>query len=131
MIYLNSSHLDNLDHDRCLQELLSNNTQLSKKGPAVCIVSGGLDSICTAAYLTREKGYEIYMLTFIYGQRAKKIEIKQSRHFAKILNVKKHHIIDISFMKDLYGMTTCLTDRKQHLTEKFQYNIIVPVRNAI
>lgn len=113
-------------------ELLSNNgSQLPQREPIVCIVSGGLDSICTAAYLTREKGYEIYMLTFIYGQRAKKIEIKQSRHFAKILNVKKHHIIDISFMKDLYGTTTCLTDRKQHLTEKFQYNIIVPVRNAI
>ncbi|HET7283257.1 MAG TPA: 7-cyano-7-deazaguanine synthase, partial [Nitrososphaeraceae archaeon] len=104
---------------------------MPQREPTVCIVSGGLDSICTAAYLTREKGYEIYMLTFIYGQRAKKIEIKQSRDFAKILNVKKRHIIDISFMKDLYGVTTCLTDRKQHLTEKFQYNIIVPVRNAI
>jgi len=115
----------------CLLELLTNNTQLSKKGPAVCIVSGGLDSICTAAYLTKEKGYEIYMLTFMYGQRAKKIEIKQSRHFAKILNVRKQHVIDISFMKELYGMTNSLTDRRQPLSEKFDYSIIVPIRNAI
>src|ERR1051325_8011545 len=99
MIYLNSSHLDNLDHDTCLLELLSNDTQLSKKGPAVCIVSGGLDSICTAAYLTREKGYEIYMLTFMYGQRANKIEITRADEAAKISKLKKQHVIDISFMK--------------------------------
>jgi 7-cyano-7-deazaguanine synthase len=113
-------------------ELLSKNSiQLPEKGPVVCIVSGGLDSICTAAYLTREKGYKIYMITFLYGQRAKRIEIKQSKYFARILNVREHHIIDINFMKELYGTTNSLTDTRQNLSQNFEHNIIVPIRNAI
>ena len=48
---------------------------------AVCIVSGGLDSVCTAAYL-REEGYSVYMLTFAYGQRAR-YEIQASKTFRK------------------------------------------------
>ncbi|HEX6028067.1 MAG TPA: 7-cyano-7-deazaguanine synthase, partial [Nitrososphaeraceae archaeon] len=67
------------------------NVQSSEResGAAVCIVSGGLDSICTAAYLTREKGYDLYMLTYIYGQRAKK-EVQQAREFSKVLKAKDH-----------------------------------------
>jgi 7-cyano-7-deazaguanine synthase len=96
----------------------------------VCIVSGGLDSICTAAYLTREKGYDLYMLTYIYGQRAKK-EVQQAREFSKVLKAKDYRVIDISFMKNLYGRTNALTDSKQHLPKNFDYSIVVPIRNAI
>ena len=97
---------------------------------AVCIVSGGLDSICTAAYLTREKGYDLYMLTYIYGQRAKK-EVQQAKKFSKVLKAKDYRVIDISFMKNLYGRTNALTDSKQHLPKNFDYSIVVPIRNAI
>lgn len=108
----------------------NNSTQSSKEGSVVCIVSGGLDSICTAAYLTREKGYDLYMMTFIYGQRAK-YEVQQAKQFAKILNVKDHRIIDINFMKELYGKTNSLTNSKLNLSKNFDYSIVVPVRNAI
>jgi 7-cyano-7-deazaguanine synthase len=100
------------------------------RAAAVCIVSGGLDSICTAAYLTREKGYDLYMLTYIYGQRAKK-EVQQAREFSKVLKAKDHRVIDIAFMKNLYGRTNVLTDSKQHLPKNFDYSIVVPIRNAI
>lgn len=100
------------------------------RAAAVCIVSGGLDSICTAAYLTREKGYDLYMLTYIYGQRAKK-EVQQARAFSKVLRAKDHRVIDIAFMKNLYGRTNVLTDSKQHLPKNFDYSIVVPIRNAI
>jgi 7-cyano-7-deazaguanine synthase len=111
---------------------LNKNVQSSEReaGAAVCIVSGGLDSICTAAYLTREKGYDLYMLTYIYGQRAKK-EVQQAREFSKVLKAKDYRVIDISFMKNLYGRTNALTDSKQHLPKNFNYSIVVPIRNAI
>lgn len=100
------------------------------RAAAVCIVSGGLDSICTAAYLTREKGYDLYMLTYIYGQRAKK-EVQHARAFSKVLKAKDHRVINIAFMKNLYGRTNALTDSKQHLPKNFDYSIVVPIRNAI
>ena len=104
---------------------------LSGKAPAVCIVSGGLDSICAAAYLAKDKKYQPFMLTFIYGQRSIAHEVSQSKKFAKALNAPEHQIIDIGFMKDLYGDTNSLTNTRLRLADKFEYNIVVPIRNAI
>ena len=70
------------------------------------------------------------MLTYIYGQRAKK-EVQQARAFSKVLKAKDHRVIDIAFMKNLYGRTNALTDSKQHLPKNFDYSIVVPIRNAI
>jgi len=96
---------------------------------AVCIVSGGLDSVCTAAYL-REEGYRIYMLTFAYGQRAR-YEIQTAKRFSRILKIEDHRIVDIAFMKEIYGKTNVLTDTKQDLPQHFDYSIVVPLRNAV
>ena len=95
---------------------------------AVCIVSGGLDSVCYAAMLA--KNYDIYMMTFVYGQRARR-EIESARRFAKVLKAKDHKIVDISFMKSLYGRSNALTDSRQALSEEFSQNLIVPIRNAV
>lgn len=100
-----------------------------RKAAIVCIVSGGLDSVCYAATLAKE--HDIYMITFAYGQRAKKREIDAARHFAKVLKAQEHRITDISFMKGLYGKSNALTDGRQKLSRDFAQNLVVPVRNAI
>jgi 7-cyano-7-deazaguanine synthase len=97
---------------------------------AVCIVSGGLDSVCYAASLGSKDGYDLYFLTFAYGQRAGR-EIDCAKYFAKVLKAKDHKVVDISFMKSLYGKSNALTDGRQELSDNFSLNLIVPVRNAI
>ena len=74
---------------------------------AVAIISGGLDSSGVASFWKSE-GYEIYLLTFNYGQRAKE-EINRAVEMGKALGAKDHKVIDISFMKELYGTSNVLT----------------------
>lgn len=94
----------------------------------VCIASGGLDSACYAAMLAQE--HDIYMMTFAYGQRATR-EIDAARRFAKILGAKEHKLVDISFMKLVYGSTNALTDSRKKLSAEFEQSLVVPARNAI
>ncbi len=96
---------------------------------AVCIISGGLDSCGVASYW-KEKQYELFLLTFDYGQRAKQ-EIKRAREIGKTLDVKEHEVVDISFMKEWYGASNVLTDETREMPSHFQSNIIVPIRNAV
>lgn len=95
---------------------------------AVVIFSGGLDSVCACIYLKSK--YDLYGISFSYGQRAN-YEIKSAKKFAKIVGLNEHKVVDISFMRDLYGRTNVLTDSKTKLPLKFQYSIVVPIRNAV
>ena len=95
---------------------------------AIVVFSGGIDSISMCAYL-KEK-YELYGISFLYGQKANQ-EIKKAKVFAKILRLKEHKIVNISFMKELYGNTNVLTDSKKKIPSKFNYSIVVPIRNGI
>lgn len=58
------------------------------KKKAVCLLSGGLDSTVTA-YIAKNDGYDIYPLSFLYGQRHKK-EIQTARLTGKELTKNKH-----------------------------------------
>ncbi len=95
---------------------------------AVIVFSGGLDSVCTAAYL--QKQYDLYGITFSYGQKASN-EVKIARQFAKLLKFKEHKVVNIEFMKDLYENTNALTNSKMTIPSKFDYSIVAPIRNAI
>ncbi len=101
---------------------------MAAKPRAVCIVSGGLDSTCYAALLARD--YDMYLMTFVYGQRAMR-EIERARYFAKVLKAKGHEVVDISFMKSLYGSSNALTDSGQTISPRFTQNLVVPARNAV
>ena len=104
--------------------------QKTKNGIAICIISGGPDSLCVAAYLKNCKNYEIKTLAFSYGQRAMR-EIKVAEKFSKMLNAAEHQTINMNFMKKLYGDSNALTNENTRLTENFNFNIVVPIRNAI
>ena len=95
----------------------------------VCIVSGGADSACTAAHL-KSNGHDLYLMTFYYGQRSRR-EVERAKMVADYLHVNAHKIVDIGFMKELYGGSNVLTDATSTMPEEFNYSIVVPVRNAI
>ncbi|MDC0883749.1 7-cyano-7-deazaguanine synthase [Nitrosopumilus sp.] len=95
---------------------------------AVIVFSGGVDSVCAVSYLKSK--YELYGITFSYGQKAS-MEIAAAKSFAKKLGLKEHKIIDIGFMKNLYGNSNVLTSSKRKIPTKFEYSIVVPIRNAV
>jgi 7-cyano-7-deazaguanine synthase len=105
-------------------------TTTTPRPTAVCIVSGGLDSVCFAASLAVNDGYDLYLLTFAYGQRAER-EIERSRYFARVLNAKDHEVVDMGFMKSLYNKSNALTDGMQELSQEFSQSLVVPIRNAV
>jgi 7-cyano-7-deazaguanine synthase len=95
---------------------------------AVIVFSGGIDSVCAVSFLKSK--YELYGITFSYGQKAN-MEIAAAKSFAKKLGLKQHKIIDIGFMKNLYGNSNVLTSSKRKIPTKFEYSIVVPIRNAV
>jgi 7-cyano-7-deazaguanine synthase len=95
---------------------------------AVIVFSGGIDSVCAVSFLKSK--YELYGITFSYGQKAN-MEITAAKSFAKKLGLKEHKIIDIGFMKNLYGNSNVLTSSKRKIPTEFEYSIVVPIRNAV
>jgi 7-cyano-7-deazaguanine synthase len=60
---------------------------------AVVLLSGGLDST-TAFAIAVAQGYEVYALSFDYGQRHK-IELEAARKIARSLGAKTHRVVKI------------------------------------
>jgi 7-cyano-7-deazaguanine synthase len=102
---------------------------LNDYAEAVCIFSGGIDSVSTASYL-KKLGLDLYLISFNYGQKAS-IELNVAKKFSALLKSKEHKIIDISFLKTLYGNTNVLTNSKYKIPDTFDYSIVVPLRNTI
>jgi 7-cyano-7-deazaguanine synthase len=67
---------------------------------AVVLLSGGVDSTTTLA-IAKAQGFEIYALSFDYGQRHK-IELESARKVAESFNVKKHLVINFN-LRDIGG----------------------------
>ena len=60
---------------------------------AVVLLSGGMDSATTAA-VARRRGFEVYALSFRYGQRHA-AELAAARRVAEQVGVARHAIVDI------------------------------------
>ena len=95
---------------------------------AVIVFSGGIDSVCSASFLKSK--YDLYGISFSYGQKASQ-EIMTAKRFAKKIGLKQHKIVDISFMKKLYGDSNVLTSKNKKIPSEFNYSIVVPIRNAV
>lgn len=83
-------------------------------GKVVVILSGGLDSSTLLHHVKKNAwgtdcGVEAYALTYFYGQKHSK-EIEMAEYQAKVVGVKEHKLIDISFLKDLTKGASALTD---------------------
>ena len=97
---------------------------------AVILLSGGLDS-ATVAAIAKSKNYQIYALSFDYGQRHK-IELEAATNLAQFFEVKEHKIAKIDLR--LFG-GSALTDEIAVPKNQTDHEIIpvtyVPARNTI
>jgi len=76
-----------------------------QKKKAVVLLSGGLDS-ATCVAIAQDKGYEVYALSFRYGQRHS-VELEAADRIAKHLGVAEHKTAEIDLT--LFG-GSALTD---------------------
>jgi len=94
----------------------------------VVVLSGGPDS-ATVAYWAKAQGYQLFPITFKYGQIAEK-ETQAAQKIAEQLGTTSK-VIDLSSLKEIFSGTTSLVNREIPLTAEFSAPIIVPFRNAI
>ena len=100
---------------------------------AVLLLSGGLDSATTLA-LAREQGFEVYALSFRYGQRHA-VELKAAAKVASTLGAKEHKVADIDLR--LFGgsaLTADIAVPKDRTNDEMSTGIpitYVPARNTI
>lgn len=98
---------------------------------AVVLLSGGLDS-STALYLAKSEGYEVYAISFDYGQRHNK-ELLCAAKLAEKTGVKQHIIVKTNM--DAWG-GSALTDKNIDVPEGDENRkdipiTYVPARNMI
>lgn len=100
---------------------------------AVVLLSGGLDSTTTLA-IAKRMGFEVYALTFRYGQRHE-LEVDAARRIAERLGVTQHVVVELD--RRLFG-GSALTDEiavpKRRPLDAMAQEIpvtYVPARNTI
>jgi len=100
---------------------------------AVLLLSGGLDSATTLA-MAREQGFEVYALSFRYGQRHA-VELNAAARVADVLGAKEHKVADIDLR--LFGgsaLTADINVPKSRTSDEMSTGIpitYVPARNTI
>jgi len=94
----------------------------------VVVFSGGPDS-ASVAYWAKDQGYEVYTITFDYGQIAR-VEMEYAEKIARELGAT-HKAVDLSSLEGVYSGVTSLVDGSIEMTEEFSAPIVVPFRNGV
>ena len=100
---------------------------------AVCLLSGGLDS-STVAAIAISRGFEVYGMTFRYGQRHER-EIDSAVTVGRSLGLKDHVLVEFDLRKwggsSLTDDIPVPTGRDTAEMESFIPPTYVPARNTI
>jgi len=111
----------------------ANQIMETKTKRAVVLLSGGLDS-ATVLAIAASEGYELYALSFSYGQRHI-FELEAARRVAASIGVAKHRIAEIDLR--IFGGSALTGDievPKGRTAEEMTHGIpitYVPARNTI
>jgi len=105
---------------------------MNKNNPAICLVSGGMDSCVTAAIAKAETD-ELAFLHISYGQMTERRERKAFTDIADYYNVEKRLDVSIEYLARIGGSS--LTDKSievsdANLESKEIPTSYVPFRNA-
>jgi len=113
--------------------MVSGINMTKKKIKAVVLLSGGIDSATTLA-IARNAGFEIYALSFSYGQRHA-VELKAARRIAKENKAARHLILDLDLRKiGGSALTADISVPKNRKAAQMKKDIpvtYVPARNTI
>jgi 7-cyano-7-deazaguanine synthase len=106
---------------------------MTTTGPAVVLLSGGLDS-ATALAVARSRGHACYALTVAYGQRHA-AELDAARRVAAALGAVEHRVIDLD-LRAIGGsaLTTDVAVPKDRPADAMATGIpitYVPARNTV
>ncbi len=102
-------------------------------GKAIVLLSGGLDSTTTLA-IAKNRGFEVFALTFDYGQRHR-FELSAAKRIAEKHAVRRHVIAKID-LREIGGsaLTSDIEVPKDRSTDEMAHGIpvtYVPARNTI
>jgi 7-cyano-7-deazaguanine synthase len=101
--------------------------------PAVLLLSGGLDS-ATAAAVARSQGFELFAITFDYGQRHH-AELEAARRVGESLGVKRHVTVPMDLRAFGGSALTAAIDVPKNRTHDEMAQGIpityVPARNTV
>jgi len=99
-----------------------------KKG--IVLLSGGIDSVVTAAY-AQKMGYKIIPLFFDYGQIVLKKELFCAHSLAKLLKLQPLMIIKLPWLRLISGKSGLIRKNIKLISKKTWTREYVPFRNTI
>lgn len=99
---------------------------------AIVILSGGLDStVCMS--VAKYENYEIFPMTFSYGQRHSR-EVEQAKKVSKYYECEKHLVLDIGFFSQIGASALTSQEIEVPANRDIDNEIpvtYVPFRNAV
>lgn len=101
---------------------------------SIILLSGGLDSLVALGYSKTKTDYNVELaLTFDYGQKAAKEEIKTSKDICDYYNIE-HKVIKLDWLKEITNTSLVSNDNVPNTgfkTVESAKSVWVPNRNAL